>query len=77
MVNGADVEIPDVDVDVDVDWAWGAGAGAGAGGERYTSLAVRFCISPIPIILFSSLFISITRICASRGILCDISFGVP
>jgi hypothetical protein len=62
VVNGADVEIPD-------------GDGDGAG--RYTSLAVLFCISPIPIILFSSLFISITRICASRGILCDISFGVP
>ena len=37
-------------------------------GERYTSLAVWFMISPIPMILFSSLFISMTRIFACGGI---------
>jgi len=49
-----------------------------AEGLLYTSLAVWFRIWPIPIILFSSLFISITSICACGGILvCDISLGAP
>lgn len=50
----------------------------GLGGVRYTSLAVLFCITPIPFIWFSSLFISMTRILACGGIfLCDISLGDP
>jgi hypothetical protein len=45
---------------------------------RYTSLAVSLRIIPMPCILFSSLFISMTRIWACGGILvCDISLGVP
>jgi hypothetical protein len=48
------------------------------GGIRYTSLAVWFLISPIPMILFSSLFISITRmVCCGLNLVFDISLGVP
>jgi hypothetical protein len=59
------------------------GGGGGSGGAPpatglYGSLAVWFMISPIPIILFSSLFISMTRILACGGIfLDDISLGHP
>ena len=56
----------------------GDGAMICGGGLRYTSLAVWFCITPIPFIWFSSLFISMTRILACGGILvCDISLGDP
>jgi hypothetical protein len=48
------------------------------GGMRYTSLAVWFLISPIPMILFSSLFISMTRmVCCGSNLVFDISLGVP
>ena len=47
-------------------------------GILYTSLAVWFMISPMPSILFSSLFISMTRILACGGIfLPEISLGHP
>ena len=54
------------------------GGGAPPATGLYVSLAVWFWISPIPMILFSSLFISMTRMLACGGnFLCEISLGEP
>jgi hypothetical protein len=57
---------------------WAAAVSGFGGLLLYTSLAVLFSISPIPIILFSSLCISMMRILLFGAIfLLDISLGEP